>query len=119
MHVQAREENGVVGYRLWTTERDCYCGPSMTEREVRLTMLYSRIKTALNEINSSLKHAAEHGTSVMDNRYWAKLTDPWEEELHHDDFPPPDTEEETLTQKEERLRMKAVLEKIIERYLSD
>jgi len=119
VHIQARkDEHGVLRYRFWATERDAYCGPAMSEEEARLDALLSRIEDSLDEIDSSLKHAAEHGTSVRDRRYWVKLTDPWEKELHHDDFPSPQRAP-TPAEKEKSRKLRATLERLIATYLTE
>ena len=119
VHVEARKKRGAVIYRLWTTERDCYCGPAMSEQDFRLDLLYSRIADAIQEIDASIAHAAEHGTSVRSSSYWAKLTDPWRKEMLHDDFPPEESFEETPAEKKKRLKVRKTLEELIARYLAD
>ena len=115
IQIHARERKGVILYRLWSTERDCYCGVAMTEEDARLQLTYNVIHSALFgawNISDQLKNAAKHGiTSRFEE---TELTSPWEKQLKHPDFPRKANYRLTPEQKQRALTMKVALQRIID-----
>jgi len=116
--IHAQQGEGGLRFRLWETERDAYWGPATNEEEARLDLICDALFTAVADVENRLQRAAQNGSSSFSRRD-RSLTDPWEKEMRHNDFPPSSEGEETDTERERRLKVRAILEKIIATHLAD